>query len=107
MAYAGFDFDPIDIGEIVTLSIDFTATLGTGETPVSSTWAASVAFDSYVFDPNASAIVTGSASIAGNVTTQKFQNLVAGCKYLITVSIMTSQGNTIDTYTHVPGNAPQ
>ena len=107
MPYAGFDFDPIDTGESITLSFDFSATLSSGETPSASTWVASVASDSDVLDASASAIVTGSASITGNITTHRIQNVVSGCKYLLTATIVTNMGNTIDTYAHFVGGAPQ
>jgi len=106
MPYAGSDFSPIDPNEILPYFFDFSGMLATGEFPVSATWTTTVAVDSLVYDANAALIVDGPPSITGNITGQTFYNIISGCKYLVTTTIVTNQGNTLITYSHFTGGNP-
>lgn len=106
MPYAGSDFPIATTAEKLTYFFDFTGMLASGETVASASWSAAVAIDSTVFDPSAAGIVSGAASITGNVVGQQFTSLVNGVKYLVTCTAITTQGNILICYSHFAVDIP-
>lgn len=78
------------VGETVDLQIDFAALLATGETISSATW---TAFDLGTNAADTSSFVTGAASTAGAVVTQRVHASVAGASYRLSCQITTSTGH--------------
>lgn len=97
----GIDFPNAHVGEIITYFFDFSDDLASDETIATSTWQASVAADSEVADPSAASIVSGAASITGNVSGQRFAGFVGGVKYLVEATIVTNQTNTLNFWSHI------
>lgn len=106
--YIGTDYDPVDASESIVDGIDFVNDLSTGDTIVSATVTCTVAQDSQVPDATPSARITGGPFYpASTQVSFRFTNGVAGCKYLITITVLTTPGaETITDYTHMPCEMP-
>ena len=88
-------FSAKEPGETVTLTFDFTAALGTGELLAGIQ---SVAISTLVgTDPAPSAVIDGMAIIAqaGTAAQQMVQGGIAGCSYLIDMTVITSAGQVL------------
>ncbi len=113
MPYAGSDFGLADPTTLETdiYSFNFSRRLSVGETimgngstiPAAGLWALSVVSGS---DPNVSTRIVGSPSLNGPIVSQFIGQLVAGVKYLVQVTIYTSNNRTLTSYSHVLCSAP-
>lgn len=106
--YLGVDYFPFDASESIVLGIDFVNDLASGDTVSSAVITCTVASDSQVPDASPSSRVTGGPFYPDNTTvTFRFTSPVAGCKYLISISVTTTTGAEIITdYTHLPCEVP-
>jgi hypothetical protein len=95
------DFDPIDPGESEILGFDFADVLATGETPSSTSWAIQTSVGT---DSSASSRLIGSASVVGTISQQRVGNCLAGVKYTLVASVVTSAGNTLSLWSHLACN---
>ena len=84
-------FSPKDPAETLYYGIDFSALLGTGETITSATAAIRVTTGT---DASPSSLLSGAPAISAGVVSQKVTGGVAGCTYLLGISITTSAGQT-------------
>ena len=113
MPYAGSDFGLADPATLETdlYSFDFTNRLSVGETimgngstiPAAGAWVISVVTGS---DPAVSSRLIGSPSLSGTIVSHTIGQLVAGVKYLVQVTIYTSNNRTITGYSHVLCSQP-
>lgn len=78
--------------EVQIFSVDFSPVLATGETLLAAVWAVSVLSGT---DATPQSMVTGAASIAGSVVSQKLQGGVAGVNYAPVCTVTTSLGQTL------------
>lgn len=106
--YLGVDYFPVDSTESLVLGIDFVNDLVSGDTVSSATVACSVAADSQVADATPSARITGGPFYPEPTQVSfRFTSPVAGCKYIITITITSVVGAEIITdYTHLPCEVP-
>lgn len=95
------DFDPIDPGESERFAFDFTNALSTGETPLSTAWSIQVVVGS---DSAAASRLIGTASLSGNVSSQKIGNCQAGVKYLVVANVTTSAGDVLSLWSKLACN---
>jgi len=86
------DFTAKRVGETEIFSVDYAALLGDGVTITGATWTVSVKRGT---DATPNAMVSGSASIAGSVVSQKLTGGVAGVSYWPICTATTSDGQTI------------
>lgn len=82
------------------IDADFTPLLDTGATIVSYTCAA--AYFRGVVDSNPTAILSGVAQVSGNIVSQLTQAGTPGTNYLLTFSIVDSEGQTQDIQLELP-----
>lgn len=109
MPYAARDFTDADPNgmETTSYSFDFTSALGTGELIVSQAFTIFVASVSTgAGDPNPSSRLVGPPSLTGNIVSQLIGTLVAGNKYRIVATVMTSAGQTLSLYSYVECKTP-
>lgn len=105
--YLGVDYFPFDTTESITLGIDFVNDLASGDTVSTATVTCTVAEDSQVNDPIPSTRITaGPFNFSPTIVTFIFTNPVPGCKYLLSITIMSAGGETITDYTHIPCEVP-
>ncbi len=86
-------FDPKYVGETVVENFDFISKLASGET-ISGVPTVTATVWSGV-DANPGNIVSGAASVAGTVVSQKLTAGVAGVLYLLKCTAGTSAGQTL------------
>lgn len=105
--YLGVDYFPFDATESITLGIDFINDLAGGDTVASATVMCAVTADSQVPDPTPAARITGGPFYPNPTTvTYTFASPIAGCKYLITITIRSNGGETITDFTHLSCEVP-
>lgn len=107
--YLGVDYFPFDSTESITLGMNFVNDLGNGDTIVggSGTVTCTVAADSQVQDAIPSTRVTaGPFYPTPTVVTYTFTNPIVGCKYLISITIMSAGGETITDSSHILCEVP-
>ena len=108
MPFAGQDFSPIGIGSVQILSFDYAQLLEPNETISSATWSAELTSGT---DPNPQDIVDGSAQVDGTSVAQLIDltnttNVVNANVYLLTCAAMTSLGQTLLVWAHLPAVTP-
>ena len=113
MPYVGSDFSTADpaVLEIDIYSFDWINDLNPGETilgngstiPASGLWVLSVVTGS---DPAVNTHIIGSPTLSGSIVSQVIGQLVGGVKYLIQVTIYTSNNRTLTAYSHVTCTTP-
>jgi hypothetical protein len=113
MPYVGSDFGLADPTSLETdiYTFNFVNRLSAGETimgnggtiPAAGLWVISVVSGS---DPDAATRLIGSPSLSGPFVSQFIGQLVANVKYLIQVTIYTSNNRTLTAYSHVLCSAP-
>lgn len=86
------NFSPMRVGEKEVFTVDFAPLLSAGETINSPVWTMTVVSGQ---DPNASAMISGTASISGTTASQMIQALVPGVRYAPKCTVQTSQGETL------------
>lgn len=89
---ARIELQPKMLTEVVLRSFDFTDALGVGETLSTAVTTATVYSG---VDANPSAIISGSAVIAGTKVAQKFTGGALGTIYSVVCTITTSSAQTI------------
>ena len=105
--YVQQDFDPIEPGETDVFTIEFTADLAVGQSLVSSSWTCAVdnTITGKTVDATPSARIAGSSTITsiGNrwFANQTFTGMVDGNTYILQATVTTSDGRTLQRYSHV------
>ena len=109
--YVGQDFDPMQPGETDRFSIEFTDDLKTGQTLSTAVWTCTLltTLAGSTPDPSPQDRLLGAASFitatlygtTRTVTTQMIQNMIDGNKYLLQATVTTSDGRTLQRYSHV------
>ena len=105
MPLAG-SFSPVFPGELKSFSLDFAAQLALGETIASINSSTLVPANSWVNDPNASALLRGAPVLMGAVVSQLIgggAGFLPDARYIWLVSITTSLGQklVVDAYINV------
>ena len=97
------DLGPGEPGEIVDYPIDF-GPLRTGVTISSAAWHLTVRYvaPSFALDPAPQSRVSGSATVAASVTTQRIAGLQPGNTYLVTATATMSDGEVIILWCALP-----
>jgi hypothetical protein len=91
-----FIIGPKHAGESILIKPDFGPLLAVGET-ISGASSTSVVYSGT--DASPSSVISGAASVAGTVVTQKLTAGTAGVTYLITVTVTnTSLGQVLEMY---------
>jgi|GEM_PF-2347188 len=94
--YVGRDFDPLQVVEKDSFSLDFVNNLAAGETLLSAEWECEVFQASEEPDPDAATRLVGAATVTGTTTSQFVGNEpVVGCTYVLTAIVETSLGKTL------------
>lgn len=100
MAYIGGDFDPMDVTENNVFVIDFVNYIPSGSSITQATITMGLKSGT---DPNPSSHLYGSPSISdGTRVSQGAQNLLNGNIYTFEVVGVTSQGNAVSLWSHIP-----
>lgn len=86
------DFTPKRATEQEIFTVDYAGMLATGETIASAVWTMTVAAG---VDANASAMIQGSAAIAGSKVSNKITAGIPGVRYAPTCTAQTSLGQTL------------
>ena len=97
------DFDPINPGESEVFTFDFVNDLPASDTIASAsvTLAASVGSD-----PQASSRLVNAAQTSGTQVLQRIGGCLGGVVYLVSATVLTTQGNTLTLWAHLPCQAP-
>ncbi len=110
MAYAGQDFTPVGIGSIQFLSFDYSLLLQPDETILSASWAAELSAGE---DPSPQNIISGATQVISNGTgvaqlidLTNTTNVENANIYLLTSSAITSLGQTLLVWAHLPAVTP-
>jgi hypothetical protein len=99
MSYVGSDFSPTDDVECEAYALNFAAILGTGETIVSvSSYLALMSGT----DALASTRLVSTPAVNGTTVSQRAGPLLGGCSYRIGFTILTTLGQTLNLYSHIP-----
>lgn len=101
--YIGRDFFDSDVGEDEVYTLNFARDIAHSETIVSATWSCVAVVG---IDATASAHLFGACSFSGNRTSQRIKGLLAGVKYRLMATVVTSLGNTVSLWSHVQCNNP-
>ena len=96
--YIGRDFDPAQVGESEVYSLDFANDMNTND--VISTVSFTLDVESGT-DATPSARLDGLPSHFGKIAMQRLSGLVLGVVYIITATIVTTQGNTLSLWSRV------
>jgi hypothetical protein len=99
--YVGADYSPSDNPENELYGLDFVNDLPSGDTISTASWTCTNADDTQVTDPNPSSRLVAGPFIAGTVSTARFSGFLTGVKYTLQATVTTSQGNTLNLFTHV------
>lgn len=108
MAYAGQDFTATGIGSIQLLSFDYSLLLQPSETITSASWTAEIVAGP---DPSPQSIISGAAQISGTSVVQLVNltnttNVQNANIYLLTCAAVTSLGQTLLVWAHLPVVTP-
>lgn len=96
--YAGRDFDPSDVGENEVYTFDFVNDLASNESLQSATWTCAAVLG---VDASASSRISGLATAAGSLTSQRVTGLLPGVRYRLQALGVTNLSNTVSLYAHV------
>lgn len=108
MAYAGQDFTPTGIGSVQYLSFDYSLLLQPTETITSASWAAECVAGT---DPHPQNIIDGASQVVTSTVAQLVDltnttNVQNANIYLLTCSAVTSLGQTLLVWAHLPVVTP-
>lgn len=108
MAFAGQDFSPVGIGSIQYLSFSYELLLQPTETISSATWTSEIEAGT---DPDPQNMISGAAQIVGSTIAQLIDltnttNVQNANIYLLTCSAVTSLGQTLLVWAHLPTVTP-
>ena len=104
--YVGRDFDPAQSGETNAYGFDFVNDLNPAinEVIVGSTWSVAVSQGS---DASPSSHLIGGQFLSSpTITSQQIGGLVSGVTYIVMATVVTSAGNTLELWSHIPCIAP-
>jgi hypothetical protein len=104
MPYIGQDFGDVDVGQIVTFSIDFRLELAAGETVTSTTWEIAVEHGS---DPKVSTRLVDGAEMNGTVSLQQAGPFLANTVYTLIATCETNHGNKPMLWAYVKCKEPR
>jgi hypothetical protein len=104
MPYVGQDFGDVDVGQIVTFSIDFKLELAKDETVTSTFWECVVESGS---DPNAISRLVDSAEMNGTVSLQQAGPFLANVVYTLIATCETNHGNKAMLWAYVKCKQPR
>lgn len=99
--YAGVDFSPVDVGEVISEAFDFVNDLAAGDSIASVVWTCSVSTESTGTDPAPASRLLGPSGISGTVVSQRFSGFLAGVTYTLLAQITTAFGDKLDLWSHV------
>lgn len=105
--YLGQDYDPIEPGETDIFTIEFSEELAPGITISAPVWTCAVAstLTGFTADPTPANRLAGLANVTAyggrTFTNQAFTGMIAGNNYILQATVTTSDGRTLQRYSHV------
>ena len=102
MSYAGTDFSAAGPTEMEIYTLDFSLILAPGETISTNTVALSVSSGT---DATPMTRLSGAAVFTGWAVSQKIGPMLAGVTYILTMTVVTTRGQTLTLYSHIPCQA--
>ncbi len=97
--YVGRDFDPANSTENEVYSLDFVNELASGEALLSITSIGFTVFQGTDADPTSH--LSGTPSISGTIVSQRISGLTSGVTYTLSMTVLTTQTNTITLFSRV------
>lgn len=110
MAYAGQDFTPVGIGSIQFLSFNYSLLLQPSETIISASWTAEIAagtdLDPQDIISGATDVTNSGTGVAQLIDLTNTTNVQNANIYLLTSSAVTTLGQTLLVWAHLPVVTP-